>query len=209
MTLTTGGVDDPAQPVRHDPHDLKGKAGIALNQGEKMRAVDRGQQAIGPGYGAGHARLIVNQRHFAEDIARVEGFEQLLAGSDIDLAFDDDVERITRFTLLKNGLATGEGAVVFWRVDRIGIALHETVPRRGAVRRDRRSQSGVSRTTIIISFSVADFARFGIAGEIPAPEPEFCRAMERATSGFTVEVALAGRKLFKIRGGILAKFIFL
>ena len=133
------------------PHDLKGKAGIALNQGEKMRTVNRGQQAIGPGYGAGHARLVVNQRHFAEDIARLEGFEQLLTGPDVDLTLDDNVERITWFTLLKNGLATGEGPVVFWRADRVGIALHETVPRRGAVRRDRRSQLGVSRTTIIVA----------------------------------------------------------
>ena len=151
MALAAGEVNDTAQPVSHDPHDLKGKAGITLHQREEMGAADRSEQTIAVGDSGRHARLVVKQRHFTKDAAGIDNFEDLFADPDLDLAFDDDVQDIARFAFLKQGLAASKSAVIVLRAGRVGVMRHETVPRHGAVRRGQCPQEGISRTVKRVS----------------------------------------------------------
>ena len=90
--------DSATQAVGHNAHDLKRKPGVALNQRQKVGLADLGQQAIRAGDSGRHARLVVDQRHFTEDIAGAERFKPLSAHININLTFHHDVEGIATFT---------------------------------------------------------------------------------------------------------------
>ena len=101
------------EPVSHRPHDLEGEQRGALDQGEKVFPVDRGQQAIGAGDSRGAARLVVDQGQFAQHAARTDRFKNSVALGNVDFTFGDDVEADARIALAKNGLARRKGLILF------------------------------------------------------------------------------------------------
>ena len=101
-----------AQTSRGDAQQVQRRGRTLADVGFKMLSVQTQQFDVAQGRDPGRARTAIQQRDFAEKVARLRGFEHdLLAlvvlDVDLHLARADDVHRVPGVAVVEDGLAGG------------------------------------------------------------------------------------------------------
>jgi hypothetical protein len=63
-----------------------------LDEEQELLFLDRRRRDVGQGNDGGAARIVVDQRHLAEDAVLAKGLEETIAAPDLHLAAHDDKE---------------------------------------------------------------------------------------------------------------------
>ena len=100
------------QPACEDPHHAKPEVGHFLNQRQKAIFIDRKYCKVSSCDGIGGARAVVDDGHFAKNVAVSQPLQQLCASPDLDRAGLDDVEDTALLAAVKNDLSSFEPKVL-------------------------------------------------------------------------------------------------
>jgi hypothetical protein len=100
------------QPACEEPHHAKPKVRHFLNQRQKAIFIDRKDCKVGSCDGIGGSRTLVDDGHFAKNVAAGQPLQQLCASPDLDRAGLDDVEDTSLLAAVKNDLSSFEPKVL-------------------------------------------------------------------------------------------------
>ena len=100
------------QPACEDPHYAKPEVGHFHNQRQKAIFIDRKYCKVSRCDGIGGSRTLVDDGHFAKNVAAGQPLQQLRAASDLDRAGLDDIEDTALLAAMKNDLSSLESKVL-------------------------------------------------------------------------------------------------
>src|SRR5215469_8920617 len=100
------------QPACEDPHHAKPEVRHFLNQRQKAIFIDRKYCKVSSCDGIGGSRTLVDDGHFAKNVAAGQPLQQLCASPDLDRAGLDDVEDTALLAAVKNDLSSFEPKVL-------------------------------------------------------------------------------------------------
>jgi hypothetical protein len=100
------------QPACEDPHHAKPEIRHFLNQRQKAIFIDRKYCKVRSCDGIGGSRTVVDDGHFAKNVAVGQPLQQLCASPDLNRASLDDIEDAALFAAMKNDLSSFESKVL-------------------------------------------------------------------------------------------------
>jgi hypothetical protein len=99
------------QPACEDPHHAKPEVGHFLNQRQKAIFIDRKYCKVSSCDSIGGSRTVVDDGHFAKNVAVGQPLQQLCASPDLDRAGLYDIENAALLAAMKNDLSSFESKV--------------------------------------------------------------------------------------------------
>src|SRR5262249_882270 len=100
------------QATCEDPHHAKPEVGHFLNQRQKAIFIDRKYCKVSSCDGIGGARAVVDDGHFAKNVAVSQAVQELCASADFDRAGSDHIEDTALLAAMKNDLSSFESKVL-------------------------------------------------------------------------------------------------
>src|ERR1700722_12146113 len=94
-----------SESIGHCRHDRQCKCWCLMDQEEEAVSVDDGQHTVDRGDRGCHTRGGVDESHFAKHVVNPKERDHPVLGLELNLAFDDAKQLITRFTFLKDDTA--------------------------------------------------------------------------------------------------------
>jgi hypothetical protein len=94
-----------AQAVGKGFHDVRGKKGVELDDGEEPALVNLRKPAFAARNDGGDARCLVYERHLADDGTALGLFNHGVADDDVERAFEQDEHDVAGVARLEEGLA--------------------------------------------------------------------------------------------------------